>query len=307
MVTQAELEAAICAKVGQVDTLLVSDVSGGCGQAYDVMIVSDVFEGLPTLKRHRLVNDRLKDEIAQMHAFSQKTYTRAQFESLRTKHTGASPAVPSVVGAAAGAAAAGAVAADPAAAAGASADPRDPTGERVPSALQTPGRSSTAHKRTSSSVSVPELTLTPDTDSAALRQQAAAGQASGAAAQAHGSAPSSGTQSPVHVPAARSTYVNYNTSISRLHRSRVSSVEFWQGLRGFLESQFLGQSVSDQESPSPNGSASPASSRQRLRPQGEAEVERLFEDFFLSQKHHLSANDVAMIRDATGMFGMAGT
>lgn len=35
-------------------------------------------------------------------------------------------------------------------------------------------------------------------------------------------------------------------------------------------------------------------------------MERIFEDFFLSQKHHLTASDVARVRDATGMFGMAG-
>jgi len=30
---------------------------------------------LPTLKRHRLVNEFLKEQIAELHAFSQKTFT----------------------------------------------------------------------------------------------------------------------------------------------------------------------------------------------------------------------------------------
>jgi stress-induced morphogen len=44
---------------------------GGCGQNYDVVIVSSVFEGKTLLQKHRLVNDAAKTEIAQLHAFSQ--------------------------------------------------------------------------------------------------------------------------------------------------------------------------------------------------------------------------------------------
>lgn len=33
--------------------------------------MSEEFDGKTTLARHRLVNERLKDEIAQLHAFSQ--------------------------------------------------------------------------------------------------------------------------------------------------------------------------------------------------------------------------------------------
>lgn len=77
MVTSDELSAAIRSRVEGVQNVVVSDVSGGCGQAFDVIIVSAAFQGLTTLKRHRLVNDALKEEIASMHAFSQKTYTPA--------------------------------------------------------------------------------------------------------------------------------------------------------------------------------------------------------------------------------------
>ncbi|KAF9362450.1 hypothetical protein BGX34_006155, partial [Mortierella sp. NVP85] len=49
----------------------VVDVSGGCGQSFDIKIVSSVFEGVSTLKRHRMVNNALKDEISCLHAFSQ--------------------------------------------------------------------------------------------------------------------------------------------------------------------------------------------------------------------------------------------
>jgi len=34
-----------------------------------------------TLARHRLVNTALKDEISKLHAFSQKSYTPAEWEA----------------------------------------------------------------------------------------------------------------------------------------------------------------------------------------------------------------------------------
>ncbi|KAK0517991.1 hypothetical protein OC834_003819 [Tilletia horrida] len=81
VVTSAQLEEAIRTKIQNVSALIVSDVSGGCGQAYDVVIVSDVFEGMNSLKRHRLVNESLKEQIAELHAFSQKTMTPAESEA----------------------------------------------------------------------------------------------------------------------------------------------------------------------------------------------------------------------------------
>lgn len=58
----------------------VEDVSGGCGQAFVVIIVSDVFKGKNKLMRHRLVNNALKDEIAVIHAFTQKSFTVEEWE-----------------------------------------------------------------------------------------------------------------------------------------------------------------------------------------------------------------------------------
>jgi stress-induced morphogen len=51
------------------------DTSDGCGQSFELLIVSDEFVGLNTLKRHRLVNTTLKAEIAAIHAFSCKCFT----------------------------------------------------------------------------------------------------------------------------------------------------------------------------------------------------------------------------------------
>ena len=49
----------------------IEDISGGCGQAYEVIIVSSEFAGKRTLQRHKMVNAALKDEIAAVHAFTQ--------------------------------------------------------------------------------------------------------------------------------------------------------------------------------------------------------------------------------------------
>lgn len=53
----------------------VEDMSGGCGQAFAVIIVSPLFQGKNKLMRHRIVNHALKEEIASIHAFTQKGFT----------------------------------------------------------------------------------------------------------------------------------------------------------------------------------------------------------------------------------------
>ncbi|PPQ80460.1 hypothetical protein CVT26_003928 [Gymnopilus dilepis] len=65
--------------------LEIEDQSSGCGDNYAIVLVSEVFEKKTTLQRHRMVNELLKDQIAQMHAFSQKTYTPKQWEELQAK------------------------------------------------------------------------------------------------------------------------------------------------------------------------------------------------------------------------------
>ncbi len=60
----------------------IEDVSGGCGNAYEVVIVSDQFQGKNKLARNRLVFGALKEEIAEIHAFTQKDYTPEEWEKL---------------------------------------------------------------------------------------------------------------------------------------------------------------------------------------------------------------------------------
>lgn len=55
---------------------------GGCGQAFQAVIVSDKFAGKTLLARHRLVNAVLKEEIPKIHAWTPKCYTTEQYEAL---------------------------------------------------------------------------------------------------------------------------------------------------------------------------------------------------------------------------------
>ncbi|KAJ7760479.1 bola-like protein [Mycena metata] len=75
----ANLEAAIRKSLNCVH-IEIEDTSNGCGENYAILLVSDEFEGKSTLARHRWINQLLKDEISQMHAFSQKTFTPKQYE-----------------------------------------------------------------------------------------------------------------------------------------------------------------------------------------------------------------------------------
>ncbi|KPM40910.1 hypothetical protein AK830_g5649 [Neonectria ditissima] len=63
----------------------VTDMSGGCGQAFTSLIVSPQFQGLNSLKRHRLVNAALKDEIAAIHAWTAKCQTPTEYERDKAK------------------------------------------------------------------------------------------------------------------------------------------------------------------------------------------------------------------------------
>ncbi|KAK2809666.1 hypothetical protein FQN49_008600 [Arthroderma sp. PD_2] len=61
----------------------IEDLSGGCGQAFQAIIVSPQFENKTMLARHRLVNSALKAEIAAIHAWTPKCYTPEQWEKTR--------------------------------------------------------------------------------------------------------------------------------------------------------------------------------------------------------------------------------
>ncbi|CAO1602763.1 MAG: hypothetical protein LQ349_004309 [Xanthoria aureola] len=73
-VTVSSLEQTLKEKLGA-EHVDIEDMSGGCGQAFNAMIVSQQFDKKNTLARHRLVNSALKTEIAAIHAWTPKCFT----------------------------------------------------------------------------------------------------------------------------------------------------------------------------------------------------------------------------------------
>ncbi|SPO31895.1 related to AIM1  len=53
--------------------LKVQDVSGGCGSFYAIQLSSKAFQGLSTVKAHRMVNAELKDVIKDIHGLQLRT------------------------------------------------------------------------------------------------------------------------------------------------------------------------------------------------------------------------------------------
>ncbi|GHJ89348.1 hypothetical protein NliqN6_5750 [Naganishia liquefaciens] len=68
-----------------VQELKITDISANCGNSFSIVVVSKDFEKKGTLARHRLINDMLAAQIKFLHAFSQKTYTPAQWEVEKQK------------------------------------------------------------------------------------------------------------------------------------------------------------------------------------------------------------------------------
>ncbi|ROW15742.1 hypothetical protein VPNG_02046 [Cytospora leucostoma] len=78
-ISEASLKAAITERLNAVH-VDITDMSGGCGQAFSTLIVSPEFAGKNSLKRHRAVNAALKQEIAAIHAWTAKCQTPEEWE-----------------------------------------------------------------------------------------------------------------------------------------------------------------------------------------------------------------------------------
>jgi len=61
----------------------MQDLTGG-GDHWQLYVVSSAFEGKGLIEQHRMVNEALKEEMAdqRIHALALKTYTPAQWEKL---------------------------------------------------------------------------------------------------------------------------------------------------------------------------------------------------------------------------------
>jgi len=66
-----------------VSVIETQDLTGG-GDHWQVIIVSPAFEGKGLVEQHRMVNEVLKEPLAdqRIHALSLKTYSPAQWERL---------------------------------------------------------------------------------------------------------------------------------------------------------------------------------------------------------------------------------
>lgn len=82
MITPEEIRATL-EKALPGSTIEMQDLTGG-GDHWQLFIVSPAFEGKGLIEQHRMVNDALKEEIAdqRIHALALKTYTPAQWEKL---------------------------------------------------------------------------------------------------------------------------------------------------------------------------------------------------------------------------------
>lgn len=63
--------------------LQVQDVSGGCGSFYAIVVASKEFQGLNTVKQHRMVNECLKDIIGGIHGLQVSRVERREWRGGR--------------------------------------------------------------------------------------------------------------------------------------------------------------------------------------------------------------------------------
>ena len=69
----------------KIESLDIVDESGGCGDKYSILIISEDFAGLPLVDRHRKTYEILEEEMELIHALSLKTYTKSEFEKKMAK------------------------------------------------------------------------------------------------------------------------------------------------------------------------------------------------------------------------------
>lgn len=85
----------------------VEDVSGGCGSAFAIEVVSAAFGGVRALQRHRMLHALIGDDMPDIHALQLTCLTPAQADA-RAAKANAAAAAPAAAPAAAADADAGA-------------------------------------------------------------------------------------------------------------------------------------------------------------------------------------------------------
>lgn len=82
MISPEEIKETL-ARALPVSLVETQDLTGG-GDHWQVIIVSSAFEGKGLLEQHRIVNEALREPLAdqRIHALTLKTYSPAQWEKL---------------------------------------------------------------------------------------------------------------------------------------------------------------------------------------------------------------------------------
>jgi stress-induced morphogen len=82
MITPEEIKQTL-SKALPITLVETQDLTGG-GDHWQLIIVSPAFEGKGLLEQHRIVNEALKEPLAdqRIHALALKTYSPAQWEKL---------------------------------------------------------------------------------------------------------------------------------------------------------------------------------------------------------------------------------
>ncbi|GJP36116.1 hypothetical protein CLOM_g20640 [Closterium sp. NIES-68] len=83
---QGRVEARLKAALQPQELVVIDTSAGHCGTAFDVAVVSPLFEGKKLLERHRMVNGALSEELPHIHALSiKRAWTPEQMQAQQSK------------------------------------------------------------------------------------------------------------------------------------------------------------------------------------------------------------------------------
>uniref|UniRef100_A0AC34PWJ4 Uncharacterized protein n=1 Tax=Panagrolaimus sp. JU765 TaxID=591449 RepID=A0AC34PWJ4_9BILA len=63
----------------ETEYVFVKDQSDGCGAKFEIIAASDKFQGMPIIKRHRLIHQICDDEFKLVHAMTMHTYSMEEY------------------------------------------------------------------------------------------------------------------------------------------------------------------------------------------------------------------------------------